>query len=253
MNITATLLRVYRVDRQLIGLQGRLKGAQRFLDEQSKQLESFETKRGQAEKQLLQLKAQIGEQEGESARLEARISALREQMNSARTNKEYKALLTEVNTLKVEQDKINEAALGLMSKADELTQELDGYSKLRDEREKVRKVAVDDRDKHHNEIRERLTQLQAERAEVVKGVSAQVMAVYDELVRIRDGDAMSPVEVQDLKRHEFTCGGCMMNIPIEVVNGLLSSGKLSQCPSCRCILYVDTDLAERMQPAPSKR
>src|SRR5688572_24457003 len=87
MSVTEKLLRVFRVDQQLRGLQGRLGGAERFLEEQTRQLRQVEAKRDAAAAQLRQLRATIADHEGEMARLDAKLAAIREQMNSAKTNK----------------------------------------------------------------------------------------------------------------------------------------------------------------------
>src|SRR3954469_19618533 len=102
MSVTESLLRVFRVDQQLQGLQSRLRAAERFLGEQTKQLQTLDSKREALASQLKQSQVAVANHEGEMARIDARIEQLREQMNAARTNKEYKAFLTEVNTLKAD-------------------------------------------------------------------------------------------------------------------------------------------------------
>ena len=123
MNVTESLLRLYRVDRQLAGLKGRLTSAQRFLDGQLAQVAALDVKHDDAHKRLLKLKAEAGERDVEIASLDERITMLRERMNSASTNKEYKALLTEVNTHKAERGHIEDDALKLMARIEELDAE----------------------------------------------------------------------------------------------------------------------------------
>ena len=100
MTVTDKLLRVYRVDRKIDGLKSRLRGAERFLGQQNEQIETLGKRATVIESQIRQLKASQADAEGEAAQHEAHINELRERMNSASTNKEYKALLAEVNTFK---------------------------------------------------------------------------------------------------------------------------------------------------------
>lgn len=239
MRLTDKLLRVYRVDRQLDGLQSRLKTAERFLQDQTSQIDTVESRRQSLEKQHRQMRATIADHEGEMARLDARIEVLREQMNTARTNKEYKAFLTEVNTLKIERDKAESAAIELLTKADELTVQLADLDKQREGKGKVRQVAADDRDKKAAEIKDRLSELEAERKKLAAEVPPGALSAYEELVRQKAEDAMAPLEAQDRKRHEFTCGSCMMAVPIETVSALMSHGSLTRCSSCGCILFLE--------------
>lgn len=257
MSVTEKLLRVFRVDQQLGGLQTRLRAAERFLDEQTKQLAGIEAKREAVNAQLRQFQATISNHEGEMARFDARIEVLREQMNTAKTNKEYKAFLTEVNTLKAERSTNETAALELMTKADELKKQLAELDAQAAERAKVKKVASEDREKKAEEIKDRLNELQAERKRLAAEVPPEAMALYVELVRQRGDDAMAPVAELDRRRHEYTCGSCQMAIPVETVSSLIRGAAANQpvvrCVSCGCLLYIEKEVAERLQPGQPKR
>lgn len=257
MSVTEKLLRVFRVDQQLRGLQSRLRAAERFLEEQTKQLAGLEAKREAIAAQLRQLQATIANHEGEMARFDARVDVLREQMNSAKTNKEYKAFLTEVNTLKAERSTSETAALELMTKADDLKKQAAELETQKAEREKLRKVAAEDRDKKAEEIKDRLNELTADRKRLADEVPAQVMTLYIELVRQHGDDAMAPVEELDRRRHEYTCGTCQMAVPVETVSSLIRGTAPNQpvvrCVSCGCLLYIEKDVAERLQPGQAKR
>jgi predicted nucleic acid-binding Zn-ribbon protein len=248
MSVTEKLLRVFRVDQQLGGLQSRLKAAEKFLDEQTRQLHTIDSKRDSIATQLKQMQAQIADHEGEMARLDARVETLREQMNNAKTNKEYKAFLTEVNTFKADRGTQETAALELMTKADVLKKQLAELDGQKGERDKVRKVAGDDRDKKADEIKDRLNQLQAERAKLWAEVPVDVQKLYIELVRQKGEEAMAPVEELDRRHHEYNCGSCQMAVPVETVVALLKSDKVTRCVSCGCILYIEKDIADTVQP-----
>jgi predicted nucleic acid-binding Zn-ribbon protein len=254
MSVTEKLLRVFRVDQQLTGLQSRLRGAEKFLGEQTKQLTSLDARREALNAQLRQLQATIANHEGEMARFDARIEQLREQMNSAKTNKEYKAFLTEVNTLKAERSTNETAALELMTKADDFKKQLAELDSQRDERQKVAKVADEDRGKRADEIRDRLKELVAEREKLVGEVPADVFKAYTDLVARLGEDAMAPLNELDRRRHEYTCGNCQMALPVESVNSLLkgTAGNhgVTRCVSCGCILYIEKETVESLQPGP---
>jgi uncharacterized protein len=251
MDVTAKLLRVFQVDKQLRGLQQRLSQAETFLNAQNKELATIDGQRGAIEAQLKVNTAQAADLEGEMARLDARMTTIRTQMESAQTNKEYKAFLTEINTFKADRDGLETKALEIMSKSDELKKQLAELDGRRSERQQVQKVAAGERDARFKEIETRLNELKAERVKLAAEVPQDVMQMFDRLVQQRGDDAMGPVEVQDRKRHEYTCGVCMMSIPIDGVSGLMSSGRLTRCKSCECILYLDEE-AKKAMTAPTK-
>jgi predicted nucleic acid-binding Zn-ribbon protein len=252
MSVTESLLRVFRVDQQLAGLQSRLRAAERFLDEQTRQLTQIESKRDGVTQQLKQTQAVVADHEGEMKRLDAKVESLREQMNSARTNKEYKAFLTEMNTFKADRSAAETAALEHMTKVDELKKQVGEFDTQRAEREKLRKVAEDDRAKKADEIKDRLAQLKAERDTLAKDVPADAMKLYLDLVRRKGDEAMAPVQELDRRSHDYTCGACQMTVPVETVSALIRSaaGKapVVQCHSCGCILYIEKETAEALQP-----
>jgi predicted nucleic acid-binding Zn-ribbon protein len=252
MTVTAKLVRVFQVDKQLRGLRSRLTTSEKFLSEQVKQLEALDAKKATLDTQIKQLSASSGDHEGEIKRLDARGEDIKTKMNAAQTNKEYKAFLTELNTIKEQRDKLETAALEWMSKADTLRKQAAEVVAQRAEREKVRGVASDDRDKRAAEIKDRLAELTAERAKLAADVPASVMSTFEMLVSQRGDDAMAPVEEQDRKRHEYTCGACMMNLPVESVNGLVSQGRLTRCVSCGCILYIEEEVAKSIYTPGSK-
>ncbi|MFO0836497.1 MAG: hypothetical protein U0638_16135 [Phycisphaerales bacterium] len=253
MDVTAKLLRVFLVEKQIRGLQTRLKAAERFLNEQTSQVTQLDAKKTAIDAQLKQLAAVAKQAEGEVARLDARMATLRDQMNGAQTNKEYKAFLTELNTFKGEKDKAEQSALEAMTKVDDLKKQAGEIETQRAERDKLRGVAVAERDARAAEIKDRLDELTKERVSLTADVPGDSLRMLERLVNTRGEDAMAPIEIQDRKRHEFTCGSCQMSLPLDTVSGLMSKGKLTTCVSCGCILYLGEEEAKSLQPTAPKR
>lgn len=251
MHVTSKLLKVFVVDKQLRGLQTRLKASERFLAEQTDLLAQIESKRAGVESQIRLVTVAAADQEGEVKRLDARMAVLREQMNSAQTNKEYKAILTELNTIKAGRDRFEQVALEQMAKADALKTQLADLAAQKEERQQVKGVAAGECKSRAAEIKDRVEQLTAQRAELVAQVPKSAMAMLERLLETRGDEAMASVEVQDRKRHEFTCGACQMSLPIDTVSGLMVDGKITPCVSCGCLLYIDETTMKAMQPAES--
>ncbi|MBK9189898.1 MAG: hypothetical protein IPM33_13210 [Phycisphaerales bacterium] len=253
MDVTSMLVKVFLVDKQLRGLRSRLDAADRFLGDQNKDLERLDTKRRLIEAQLKQAQVDAKTDEGEIARIDARMNQIREQMNSAQTNREYKAFLTELNTFKAERDRLETSALEKMTACDTLRAQIEELDAQRSQRQQVQGVAAGERTQRETEIRERLEALKVERKEASKDVPPEAMTIFERLVISHGDDAMAAVEVEDRRRHEFFCGGCRMTVPVESVSTLMISGKLTRCVSCQCLLYLDEAAREAMKPAGSKR
>lgn len=250
MSVTKQLLDVFLVDKQLRGLRSRLEAAERFLSTQSTLLADMERQKGILDASLKQLRATIANEEGEGKRLDARMETLREQMNSAKTAKEYNAFLTELNTYKEQRTASEERALESMTKAEEADKKVNEIASQFGERQKIVESAKADRNAKAAEIKDRVEELAAQRAELVKNVPAREMQMLEGLIKSRGDEAMAPIEVLDRRAHEGNCSACMMAIPVEAVSALMT-GKLVNCPSCRCILFMEEQIftAEKKKPA----
>lgn len=244
MTVTAKLLKLFRVDQQIRGLRGRLDAAERFLAVQSEQLKELTARHKALALQLKQLKTAVSSDEGEAARIETRMNALREQMNASRTNKEYSAFLNELNLLKAQKDEVEKNELGSMEKVETLQKQVSEVESQKAERDKIVAQATTDRDARAAEIKDRLNELTAQRVVLAKEVPADLMKQYEELVRRVGDEAMSHVEVLDRRNHEWTCGSCQMALPVETINSI-SGGRFTRCSACGCILYTEEDVVSK--------
>ncbi len=253
MTVTAKLLSLFRVDQQLRGLRTRLDAAERFLQIQLDQQRDIETRFASLTTQVRQAKASIGSDESETAAIDARMASLREQMNSARTNKEYSAFLTELNSLKTQKDAIEKRELEQMEKLQVIEKQAEELSSQRGERTKIVETARTDREAKAAEIQGRLDELAMQRAKLAAEVPKDALRIFEELVKARGDDAMAQVEVLDRRAHEYTCAACQMTLPVETLNFIVK-GTLVRCANCQCILFSDAelDLHKPGGKAPSK-
>lgn len=253
MSVTKQLLELFRVDKQLRGLRSRLEAAERFYSQQSTQLAELEKQRVTLDAQAKSLKATSSNEEGEAARLEAKINVIREQMNSAKTSKEYTAFQTELNTYKEQKSQFEDKQLSAMTKIEEIDRTLTTILTQHSERVKIVATAKHDRDARAAEIKDRVAELQAQRDTLAKAIPARELSQLDQLIKLRGDEAMSQLDIIDRRSHECSCSACMMALPVETVSSILSH-KLVSCPSCRCFLYAeDEQFSSKNDPAPKPK
>lgn len=251
MSITVKLLRVYQADRQIRGLRGRVQAAERFLGQHERNLAELDAKRASLKAQSRQLQATLHNDEAEIAGLDERITKLREQLNAATTNKQYTALLTEVNTFKADKAVVEERTLESMARLEEVAGALAEIEKQRAELVKLRDHAAAERDARATEIKDRLTELEAERAIAAADVPPDVMSDYEAETELRDEDVMASIEEMDRKRMEYCCSACQVLLPMDVVSTSINGGTICRCPSCRAFLYIEE--STRDAAIPTKR
>jgi predicted nucleic acid-binding Zn-ribbon protein len=252
MSVTKQLLELFRVDKQLRGLKSRLEAAERFYNQQATLLSDLEKQKTSLESQLKQLKGSIANEDGEAARLDARIATIREQMNSAKTAKEYNAFLSELNNYKTEKQGAEDREIESMQKAEDIEKQLAGLKSQHEERSKIVATAKTDRDQKAADIKDRVTELTAQREQLASGIPKSERKAFEDLVKLRGDEAMAPVEVLDRRAHEYSCSACMMTVTVETANSLIS-GKLVNCPNCRCLLYIEEETLAAATSPPKKK
>lgn len=242
MSITDKLLSLYRIDQQIQGLTTRVNAARRYYEAQQRQLTELESRRSAAQTQARQLSATAANLETDVKGLDQRIEELRKRMNEAQSAKEYKAVLTELNTVKADRERIETEAIESLSKVDAMNAQIAEIEAEIEQRRKVHDVAAQQLDSEKGEIASRLEELKSRRTQAAAAVPAEAMAEFEQLARRNEGEAMAEIIEEDRRRQEYCCGACNMTVPVEVVSVLLSRATTANCPSCRRILYLSEEL-----------
>ncbi len=120
MSVQDQLRALFVLDQQIRGLRSRVDAASRRLGVQQTRLEQLQRQASELHDQLQHAKAGASSLATDSKTLEARIEKIRGTMSNVRSNKEYSALLVEVNTLKGQKDKLETQELEQMSKVEEI-------------------------------------------------------------------------------------------------------------------------------------
>jgi uncharacterized protein len=245
MSIQERLHELFLVDQQLRGINARLSGATARLQAQQNKLDQIHRQRGELADQLKHTQAKASSLEHQADDLENRITQVRAQMNSVKHNKEYQALLVEVNTFKAEKEKLEDEALEHLGRIEQMRQELQQTDERAVEQEKLVLGAEAELKAAKGEVGQRVQELQTQRNGLEGELPAEVRLTFNRLVHVHEGEALASV-VEESRRHmEYSCGGCYIGLPVERVNALMRTpDALVCCPSCGRILYLDRDLKE---------
>ena len=250
MPLIDNLLTLYNVDRQVRGLRGRVESAQIYLELQTNQLQEIEFERSENDRQRMQRKASIANIETETGSIDVRIDELRKDLNKAVNDKQYSALLAEVNTIKERRKAFEDEELIEMAAAEELDQTAVEINERAEERNKVLQVAAKELETRKAEISEQLAELEHERQTAAAVIPSETLAMFDEIADDYEGEAMAAIEIIDHKRKEYSCTSCSLRLPLEAVTTLLGTGEsLVRCGSCDRILYLEAETRDLITPA----
>jgi len=173
------------------------------------------------------------ERKGKEKELELekdKIKKFESRLYEVKTNKEYQALLKEIETAKQANDKQEEEIIEIMVKMEDLKKDIESTSKLLKEKQKVGEV---EKKKLLNEIEsidKTITDLKQQRDNLLSVVDKTLRETYTILISRRDG--MAVVNVKN-----GVCLGCFMNIPPQLFIEVTKNNRLIQCPSCNRIFY----------------
>ncbi|MCU0595361.1 MAG: C4-type zinc ribbon domain-containing protein [Desulfobacterota bacterium] len=164
------------------------------------------------------------------ADLENRIARCKIRMNEVKTNKEYQAILREIDDFKAEIRRKEDEALEVMEQIDTLSKEVQTLEteaathKIRMEAD--RKVLQEEADR----LKERLDQFDALAAEIRAKIDPNLLKRCDSLLSRQAGIAVAPVE-------GGTCQVCHLNIPPQKFIELQRDEAIMQCPHCHRFLF----------------
>lgn len=214
-----------------------------FLTAVPDRLATLDAALAQAERQfrdkedaLAQQKKKYRDYEGEVQTKQERIKKSDAKLFSIKNNKEYQAVLKEIEDLKRESSRIEDEMLTLLDALEE-GDDIVAAARQAWEAEKDRigqeKAGVE----HERSDREtELAGLDAQWSEMTTQMSDALLQQFLE-VRGRVNNGKAIVAVKD-----YVCQGCYMNIPAQMYNDLHKAGTLKSCPFCNRMIYFRQDL-----------
>ncbi len=232
------LIKLQSVENRLRAGKAKLTRCRRNVVIQENQIRSLQNAL-EAKKEEVQLtKVQSDRLELELKSRDERIARLRASLNSAKTNKEYSAVLTQLNTTKADNSKIETQILELLKDIEADEAECKDIQEQIDEQkqqlEQNRAEAGTLADKYQAEIDE----IQVEWNQIAQTIPEKPLEVFKRVTETYDGQAVTVIDQQDDKKGTFSCGGCFMGITAESVNLLMTKDDIIRCPNCTRILVL---------------
>lgn len=171
------------------------------------------------------------QQEGELSTKEETLSKYESQLYEVKTNKEYSALMLEINNIKQENSELEGQILEFMEKTDELKENIKNKEgQLKEEKEKL----TEEERKNQERVvilKKELGEFQEERKEQSKAIEPNIFSRYEKIRKGKNGLALVLVKA-------YVCQGCFTKLPPQVINEIMQSKRLVVCERCCRILYL---------------
>jgi uncharacterized protein len=226
-----TLIELQGFDAKIAGLESeaarlprQIEAIQAALSEAKKSLETIKGKVDTTKKDLRTREKDLEVANVKRQKLEAKLYEVK-------TNKEYSAVLLEIEEAKQEKAKTEEDILNLMEMQERLGVEIkDAEQRFRTREEQARQDEAVVR-KKLGAVEQELNAQRAERRSRAKDLPVGLLASYDRISKARGGVAVAAVT------SAAVCGGCRVSIRPQAMQELRTTTGLILCESCGRYLY----------------
>ncbi|MFO0984114.1 MAG: C4-type zinc ribbon domain-containing protein [Planctomycetota bacterium] len=224
------LIKLQEIDRDLSRITSNLRVAPEILEKRSRHKAQLQAAGEAKHAEIMKERARFKESEVEMRTKEQHIEKLKAQLNLAKTNQEYQAILDQTKRVEEDRAKIEDAGLEILSRIDALAKEehdlkAQGDQAAREfaEFETQIKRDIEAYRAEHDQVKQKRAALQAQ-------VDRQALGIYERALLARQGVAIVPVEAR-------ICQGCYMTLtPNDLMN--LQAANLVVCKSCQRLLYL---------------
>jgi predicted nucleic acid-binding Zn-ribbon protein len=226
-----TLISLQAIDSRIAALEA---DAARLPREIAAIHDGVEDARKQVEQAKARLDAARKDQRTKEKDLEvvqAKRSKTEARLYEVKTNKEYSAVLIEIEDIKQEKARMEEEVLVLMETQERLVGDIREAETRFKEREAEGRGQEAAAGEQLRAVEIELAAVRSERKELAGRLPGPILADYDRILRARGGVALAPVAKPNF------CGACRMTITPQRLQELRAQASLIPCESCGRYLY----------------
>jgi predicted nucleic acid-binding Zn-ribbon protein len=224
------LEKIQKIDLKILEIETKSKDFPAEIERFQEEVESEKESLKELEDSVAELEKRRMALEGEVELTKEKIKVWQNQLSQAKGEKEYRALLKEIDGGKKENDKREEEILEIMEKIEEgkrdlkeneqiLNGNLDKFEDIRKENEEKMQI-----------MGKELNEIQKSRSEIAHEIKPDYLRKYESIRRGRKKIAVVPAR-------DGTCLGCHMSLPPQTFIHVLKKDMLVDCPFCHRILF----------------
>ena len=224
------LIKLQECDSELVKLSAKKKTLPEEIDKLNREFTVFEEDIKKNKTKYDDLKSRHAENETKIKRINEGIVKTKERMLEVKNNKEYQAMLKEIETAELSRSDVETAIISLLDEMDKfavLVKKDDELLKQRKNKYEQEKKAIED---ELNAVDANATGLEQQRNELQKNIPDDLIFQYEKIKKRNNGIGVTYV-------WKAVCHGCHMNIPPQLYNEVQRSEELYSCPNCNRIIY----------------
>ena len=232
MEEMGVLLELQELDLELGRIQAEHDSIPAHMEEIEREHDELSTEIEEQESESKDLKVAIREAESKIAFLDDMSKKYKQQLLTVKTNREYSALLTEIEGVKREKGELEELIIQNMEKSETLSAEIKEKNGRLEELGKQRQSKKDELDLRLKELGKQMADRNRKREKLTGKVNRPTLRLYERIMNSRVNRAVVPVR-------SGSCGGCFAHVPLQKVADIRKAGQIYTCDSCGRILYYE--------------
>jgi uncharacterized protein len=226
------LFDIQKLDTQLIEHGRKQAAAPKRLAELEQELHKAREKIGKEKEVMEELDKERRRKEKELDGEKERIKKVQGKLFEIKTNKEYQAVLKEIEAAQAANDKTEEEIIMLLERIEEIKKDYEGATAHLKKREKEVEVEKKSLEKEMSSLGSVVAELKKERDALFSSLGKEAKSRYKTLMEKRGGVAVVNVK-------NGVCLGCFMNIPPQLFIEATKNAQLITCPSCNRIFFFE--------------
>jgi len=225
------LIALQDIEQKIAGLQKSISEVPSKLHVQQQQLEDLSRAHEQRVAHCHELAKRRRALEGDVDVLRARLTKLKDQLMAVKTNKEYTAMLHEIQAVETQIRSEEDNVLDIMEQMESIEGDLKGAEKeLKARTEEIRQAIQRCSDSVPG-LESELARLRGEKEATEALIESDLLSRYRRIADARRGIALA-------EARDELCGACHVRIRPQVYADLIKNQNLYFCDSCSRILFL---------------
>ncbi len=234
-----SVLALQDLELQITDIRRQLAAKERSVQRQATKLREAEQTLATERDELRRVQMEQDELDLDLKARDANVTRLRDTLNSVRTNKEYAALLSQLNNEKADKSRLESRAFELLENVEAKKRTFTEHEQA--VQQEARRLATLETQLAHakGSFADRLNTLERERDKAAEQLDGKALELFNRISERYEGEVMARVIQVHPRRQEFLCEGCNMGLAAERANLLMTRDELITCDNCGRILYMD--------------
>ena len=229
------LVELQHIDSEIFNIQHQLKEKPALVEELKNQFESTKVRLTGLQEKAKQVEVTRKGFETDLKSKEDDIAKANTVLNTLKTNKEYQAKQTEIESIKADMSLIEEDILNSYDETDVFKDEIAEEQKKVVEEEKIFLAKKNEVNEDVKVLEDRAKVCDAQKKDTASSIDKSYLSLYERIQGNKE-DGLAIVQLLN-----NSCLGCNINVTQQQINAAKMSGDLVFCEMCARILYIEDE------------